>query len=82
MEGSRTAKLTLQRVWEQLKPGGRVIATATTLNSLYAISESLADIQARNIEIIQSSANRLETRGNSQTFAAINPTFILSGEKL
>ncbi|MEM9246488.1 MAG: precorrin-6Y C5,15-methyltransferase subunit CbiT [Cyanobacteria bacterium P01_F01_bin.153] len=81
VEGSRTAKVTLQRVWQQLQPGGRVVATATSLDSLYAISESLADIQARNIEIIQSSANRLETRGNNQTFAAINPTFILSGEK-
>ncbi len=82
VEGSRTAKLTLQRVWQQLQSGGRVVATATSLDSLYAISESLADIQARNIEVIQASANRLETRGTNQIFAAIAPTFILSGEKL
>ncbi|MCY7273944.1 MAG: precorrin-6B methylase, partial [Phormidesmis sp. CAN_BIN44] len=43
---------------------------------------SLAELQARNIEVVQSAVNRLETRGTNQIFAAVDPIFVLSGEKL
>jgi cobalt-precorrin-6B (C15)-methyltransferase len=82
LEGGRPIKTILQEVWQYLPPQGRVVATAATLESLYAISETFAELQARNIEVVQSAINRLETRGNSQVFAAVNPIFILSGEKL
>ncbi|MGB7441401.1 MAG: precorrin-6Y C5,15-methyltransferase subunit CbiT [Coleofasciculaceae cyanobacterium] len=82
IEGGRQIKEILQEVWQYLQPQGRVVATAGNLESLYAISESLAQLQARNIEVVQSAVNRLEKRGTHQTFAAVNPMFILSGEKL
>ncbi|MGB3508249.1 MAG: precorrin-6Y C5,15-methyltransferase subunit CbiT [Microcoleaceae cyanobacterium] len=82
IEGGRHIKAILQEVWKRLLPQGRVIATAANLESLYAISESFADLQVRNVEVVQSALNRLETRGIHQTFAAINPIFILSGEKI
>jgi cobalt-precorrin-6B (C15)-methyltransferase len=34
------------------------------------------------VEVVQSSVNRLETRGNRQVFAAVSPIFIISGEKI
>lgn len=82
IEGGRQIKLILKEVWQRLLPTGRVVATAANLESLYAISEGFAELQVRNVEVVQSSVNRLETRGLNQTFAAINPIFILSGEKL
>jgi precorrin-6Y C5,15-methyltransferase (decarboxylating)/cobalt-precorrin-6B (C15)-methyltransferase len=82
IEGGRPIKDILQEVWRYLPLQGRVVATASNLESLYAISQSLAQLQARNIEVVQSAVNRLEKRGNQQTFAAVNPIFILSGEKL
>lgn len=82
IEGGRPIKTVLQAVWQYLQPQGRVVATATNFESLYAISESLAELQARNIEVVQSAVNRLETRGNHQIFAAVDPIFVLSGEKL
>ncbi|MBO3460862.1 precorrin-6Y C5,15-methyltransferase subunit CbiT [Aetokthonos hydrillicola Thurmond2011] len=82
IEGGRPMQEILKVVWHYLVPSGRVVATAANLESLYAISQSLAQLQARNIEVIQSAVNRLETRGSSQTFTAVNPIFILSGEKL
>ncbi|MBZ8181242.1 precorrin-6Y C5,15-methyltransferase subunit CbiT [Oscillatoria salina] len=81
-EGGRTVKEILTAVWQLLQPSGRVVATAGNLESLYALSEGFAELQARNIEVVQSSINRLETRGINQTFAAIDPMFILSGEKI
>ncbi len=82
IEGGKSIKEILNQVWQYLQPQGRVIATAGNLENLYQISEGLAELQARNIEVVQSAINRLETRGISQTFAAIDPIFILSGEKL
>ncbi|MDJ0738053.1 MAG: precorrin-6Y C5,15-methyltransferase subunit CbiT [Nostocaceae cyanobacterium] len=82
IEGGRPIQEILQAVWDYLPSSGRVVATAANLESLYTISQSLAQLQARNIEVVQSAVNRLETRGFSQTFAAVDPIFILSGEKL
>ena len=82
LEGGRPIKGILQEVWRYLQPSGRVIATAGNLETLYAISEGLAELQARNIDVVQSAINRLETKGSHQTFAAVSPIFILSGEKL
>ncbi|AFY77528.1 MAG: precorrin-6Y C5,15-methyltransferase subunit CbiT [Hydrococcus sp. C42_A2020_068] len=82
IEGGRPIEEILKQVWQYLKPGGRVVATAANLESLYLISEGLAKLQARNIDVVQAAVNRLETRGIHQIFAAVDPIFILSGEKL
>ncbi|MBW4576773.1 MAG: precorrin-6Y C5,15-methyltransferase subunit CbiT [Aphanothece sp. CMT-3BRIN-NPC111] len=82
IEGGRSMKAILKEVWQYLQPEGRVVATAANLEILYAISECFAELQARNIEVVQSAVNRLETRGTHRTFVAVNPIFILSGEKL
>lgn len=82
VEGGRPIKVVLEKVWNYLLPGGRIVATAASLENLYAISESFAALQVRNMDVVQSSINRLERRGNHQTLAALNPIFVLSGEKL
>ncbi len=82
IEGGQEIKQIIKEVWHYLKPEGRIVATAGNLKTLYAISESLAQLQARNMEVVQSGINRLETRGIHQIFAAVDPIFILSGEKM
>jgi cobalt-precorrin-6B (C15)-methyltransferase len=82
IEGGRPIEKILQESWKYLQYEGRLVATASNLESLYSISKVLSELQARNIEVVQSAVNRLETRGIHQTFAAVDPIFILSGEKL
>jgi cobalt-precorrin-6B (C15)-methyltransferase len=82
IEGGRSVKAILKEVWQHLQVQGRVVAIASNLENLYAISESFAELQVRNIEVVQSSVNRLEKRGIHQTFAAVDPIFLMSGEKL
>jgi len=82
IEGGRSVKDILQATWKRLKNGGRIVATATNFESLYAISESLSELRMRNIDVVQSALNRLENRGINQVFAALDPMFIVSGEKL
>lgn len=82
IEGGRAISEIMHAVWSYLPASGRVVATAANLESLYTISQSFAQLRAVNIEVVQSSVNRLEMRGFSQAFAAVDPIFILSGEKL
>ncbi|MFN4067153.1 MAG: precorrin-6Y C5,15-methyltransferase subunit CbiT [Thermosynechococcus sp.] len=82
LEGGRPIKEVLLRAWEYLAPGGRLVAIASSLENLYALSEGFATVQARSLEVVQSVINRLETRGGHQIFAAVEPIFILSGEKV
>lgn len=55
---------------------------ATNLEQLYQLSEGFSELQARNVEVVQAAINRLETQGMRQVFAAVDPMFILSGEKI
>lgn len=82
IEGGKPIKSVLQEVWQYLKPNGRIVATANNLETLYQFSEGFSNLQVRNIEIVQAAVNRLETRGIHQVFAAVDPMFILSGDKL
>jgi cobalt-precorrin-6B (C15)-methyltransferase len=82
IEGGKPIQDILSAVWNYLPLSGRVVATAANLEGLYAISQTFSVLRARNIEVVQSAVNRLETRGFSQTFTAVDPIFILSGEKL
>ncbi|MDX2241654.1 MAG: precorrin-6Y C5,15-methyltransferase subunit CbiT [Leptolyngbyaceae cyanobacterium bins.302] len=81
IEGGRSIKAIFFEVWKYLPPEGRVVATATNLESLYQLSEGFAELQVRNVEVVQLAVNRLERRGVSQVFTASDPIFVLSGEK-
>ncbi|NJK40189.1 MAG: precorrin-6Y C5,15-methyltransferase subunit CbiT [Acaryochloridaceae cyanobacterium SU_2_1] len=82
IEGGHPIQAILTSAWDYLDTTGRIVATASSLESLYIISETFAKLHVRNIEVVQSVINRLENRGRRQTFAAVDPIFILSGEKL
>lgn len=81
IEGGRELKPLLAHAWHKLAAHGRLVATAGNFQSLYTISESFAELQVRNIEVVQTGGSRLETRGSNQVLKPIAPTFILSGEK-
>lgn len=80
--GGRSLKAILMEVWQHLPATGRVVAIAASLEGLYQVSESYAELQVRNVEVVQLAVNRLEKRGMSQVFTATDPIFVLSGEKL
>lgn len=81
VEGGRPLKETLHAVWQKLLPQGRMVVTAGNFETLYVVSETFSELRVRNVEAVQPTVNRLETRGNHQVFTAIDPIFILSGEK-
>ncbi len=82
IEGGTAIKPILQQVWAHLPITGRIVVTAASLETLYEVSESFTQLHARNVDVVQAAVNRLETRGTSRRFAAVDPIFILSAEKL
>jgi len=82
IEGGKSMKAVVDATWNYLPSGGRLVVTTGTLETLYGISETFAKLCVPNVEIVQPAINRLETRGQQQVFKAIDPIFILSGEKL
>ncbi|MFZ4638986.1 MAG: precorrin-6Y C5,15-methyltransferase subunit CbiT [Nodosilinea sp.] len=82
VEGGRALKDILVAVWQYLPGGGRLVVTAANLESLYVVSETFAQLRVRNIEVTQPAINRLEVKGSHQVFSAVDPIFILSGEKV
>ncbi|MEM9218473.1 MAG: precorrin-6Y C5,15-methyltransferase subunit CbiT [Cyanobacteria bacterium P01_F01_bin.150] len=82
IEGGRNIKAILNDAWQHLKFEGRMVVTAYSLESLYAVSGQMTHLQACNLEVVQSAINRLETRGTNQVFVAVDPIFIISGEKV
>lgn len=81
IEGGQPLKDVVRSAWSYVQSGGRIVATTGSLEGLYDISEALAELDAGNLEVVQSAINRLQRRGVRQSFSAVNPTFILSGEK-
>jgi cobalt-precorrin-6B (C15)-methyltransferase len=82
IEGGRSIAAILEAVWPLLTAQGRVVVTASNLESLYAVLDSFSQLQGRNVEVVQAAINRLETRGMNRRLVAVDPIFILSAEKL
>jgi cobalt-precorrin-6B (C15)-methyltransferase len=82
IEGGRSVAAILEAVWSLLGAHGRVVVTASNLESLYAVLDSFSKLHGRNVEVVQAAINRLETRGMNRSLVAVDPIFILSAEKL
>ncbi len=81
IEGGRQFKPLLTDAWDRLTAPGRIVATADNFDTLHSITNTFTALQVHNIEAVQPTINRLETRGTSSVLRAVNPIFILSGEK-
>lgn len=82
LEGGSSLQALVAESWQYLQPGGRLVGITASLEGLYALSTGMADVRARRVEVIQSAVNRLEQRGRGQVFVALDPVFVISGEKL
>lgn len=67
----------LTQVANRLRPGGRVVLTAVTLDTLEA-ARSFWQKKAFGLSIVQLQVNRSVPIGNSHRFEALNPVFIVT----
>lgn len=67
----------LRQVAEQLRPGGRVVQTAVTLDTLETIRSFWRD-RGWKLDLLQLQVSRAAAIGQSQRFEALNPVFIIT----
>jgi len=82
IEGGQQFDQLLVEAWSRLTISGRIVATASNLDMLQAISTTFDKLHVHHVDVTQPVINRLETRGTSQVLRAVDPIFILSGEKV
>lgn len=71
----------LQAVHEKLRPQGRVVVNAITIDTL---NSALAFFEANgytDIETVQVQVNRIEKKGRYALMTGLNPVFVISAEK-
>jgi len=70
----------LDSVHGKIEDGGRIVATAVTLDTLFKVRSYFKNMKY-NFEIIQASITRVSDTGNVSMFTALNPVFIISAER-
>jgi precorrin-6Y C5,15-methyltransferase (decarboxylating) len=67
----------LQEVLTRLRPGGRVVVTATRLETLEAVRGVLHQAQ-RRVEVVQLQVSRVRPLAGGSYFQALNPVWIIA----
>lgn len=67
----------LNSVHSKIENGGRIVATAVTLDTLFEVRSYFKNMNY-NFEIIQASIARVNDTGNVSMLTALNPVFIIS----
>jgi cobalt-precorrin-6B (C15)-methyltransferase len=66
---------------KNLNKNGRITANSITIETLNEIKEFMTARIYKNIDIIQVSINKIKKAGDKNMFTALNPVFIISGDK-
>ena len=73
-------KQILTEVDRRLNPGGRIVISAITIDTLYKAAESF-EAMAYNYEGILMQSSRMKKRGKSLMWEGLNPIHIITGTK-
>lgn len=70
----------LRRVWEVLVPSGRVVISTASLEGLVDASDTLAQLEALDVQVVQATVHRMQRRGSQAKLAAAEPLFLIGAE--
>lgn len=76
--GGKLAEI-LQVIPKILKPGGRLVMTAVTLETLNMGSSTLAKMKLRDLEVISAAITKAEPVGDFHLWKGSNPVYIICG---
>jgi len=71
----------LRHVWQALVPGGRVVISTASLEGLVDASDTLAQLEARDLQVVQATVHRMQRRGSQAKLAAAEPLFVIAAER-
>ncbi len=70
----------LRQVWEVLVPQGRLVISTASLEGLVDASDTLTQLQACDVNVVQATVHRMQRRGSQAKLAAAEPLFLIGAE--
>ncbi len=71
----------LRQVWQVLVPAGRLVISTASLEGLVDATDTLAQLQARDVQVVQATVHRMQRRGSQAKLAAAEPLFLIAAER-
>ncbi|MFM7547589.1 MAG: precorrin-6Y C5,15-methyltransferase subunit CbiT [Cyanobacteriota bacterium] len=71
----------LRQVWEVLVPTGRLVISTASLEGLVDATDTLSQLQANAVQVVQATVHRMQRRGSQAKLAAAEPLFLIAAER-
>lgn len=71
----------LRVVWEALQPAGRLVISTASLEGLVDATDTLGQLAARDVQVVQATVHRMQRRGSQAKLAAAEPLFLIAAER-
>jgi precorrin-6Y C5,15-methyltransferase (decarboxylating)/cobalt-precorrin-6B (C15)-methyltransferase len=71
----------LRHVWSALVPQGRLVISTTNLEGLVDATDTLGQLEASDVQVVQATVHRMQRRGSQAKLAAAEPLFLIAAER-
>jgi cobalt-precorrin-6B (C15)-methyltransferase len=71
----------LVAVWDALQPEGRLVISTASLEGLVDATDTLGQLAARDVQVVQATVHRMQRRGSQAKLAAAEPLFLIAAER-
>jgi cobalt-precorrin-6B (C15)-methyltransferase len=71
----------LQVVWQALQPAGRLVISTASLEGLVDATDTLGQLAAIDLQVVQATVHRMQRRGSQAKLAAAEPLFLIAAER-
>ena len=71
----------LQAVWQALQPTGRLVISTASLEGLVDATDTLGQLAAIDLQVVQATVHRMQRRGSQAKLAAAEPLFLIAAER-
>jgi cobalt-precorrin-6B (C15)-methyltransferase len=81
LEVGRPLRQVLDQVWAALVPSGRLVISTASLEGLVDATDTLGQLEARDLQVVQATVHRMQRRGSQARLAAAEPLFLIAAER-
>ena len=71
----------LLAVWKALVPQGRLVISTASLEGLVDATDTLSQLAATDVQVVQATVHRMQRRGSQAKLAAAEPLFLSAAER-
>lgn len=81
LEVGRPLGAVLAAVWQALQPAGRLVISTASLEGLVDATDTLGQLAAQDLQVVQATVHRMQRRGSQAKLAAAEPLFLIAAER-